>query len=150
MDVKNNSKEKGKDISWQIVKILDGFHAIVFKILRNLQTLHVNNPDIDWLRQILGTARDVDPLFIIERCKDKIWSYKDQIIARDDNFFINETFGKFIKEDKNKEFINTLMHVIKLSYLQISEPEQKEIWNNVTALLKYIIEYRKLSGDYVT
>jgi hypothetical protein len=29
-----------------------------------------------------------DPLYVINRCKDKIWTYKDQIIEEDEDFFL--------------------------------------------------------------
>ncbi len=137
-----------QDVPLQISKVLDEFHSIVFKIIRQAQGMYPNNPDIEWLQKKLGLARSIDPCLIMNRCKDKIWSYKDQILTNDEDFFINERFGRYIKDDENKTFINTLMHTLKAGYSRLSDAEKTLVWGQMSGLLKCVVEYMKLTADH--
>jgi hypothetical protein len=93
-------------------------------------------------------ARDIDPLLIINKCSNKIWAHREQIINEDESFFLNSQYNNFIKNDENKSFISELVNLIKKRYIGISASEKKVLWNLIKAMLTSIVKYKKATGDF--
>ncbi len=129
-------------------QILDEFHSTVFKILKLCRKIEPNNIDVEWLHSKLTLARDIDPLLIMNRSMDKIWIYRDEILDRNLDFFINNKFDKFVKNDENKTFMYTLINLIKKRVLELSKEEKDVIWGLINKLLVSVIKYKKITGDY--
>ena len=70
--------------------------------------------------------------------------YKEKLINRDEEFFKENDFSQFIKDDKNKTFIYILLNLIKKRYLERTKAEQNEIWKFVQNMLKCCIEFKQL------
>jgi hypothetical protein len=133
------------EISQAISEVLTDFHSVIFKILKIVKKLEPDNPDLDWLQNRLGLARDVDPLLIIETCKEKIWYYREFIIAKDEKFFVADNFGKFIKNDERKTFMYTLINLIRRRLSERSPAEKEKLWEFAQSMLKSVIQYKKLT-----
>jgi hypothetical protein len=138
----------GGDTTKEVSDVVDEFHSVVFKILKICKKIEPNNIDIEWLQNKLSLARDVDPLMIINRSKDKIWYYRQQILNEDGDFFLNNTFAPFIKNDKNKTFMYTLLNLIKKRFAERSNEEKKMLWGLGKSMLASVIKYKKLIKDY--
>jgi hypothetical protein len=128
--------------------ILDKFHSTVAAIFRIAKKLEPDSTEIIRLSRILNIAKQEDPLIIINRSKDKIWLYRQYIINEDEDFFYNNKFSQFIKEDENKEFMYTLIGLIKKRFRALSQDEKDVIWKYSKDLLRYVIEYKKITGDH--
>lgn len=137
-----------RDLSEDENKILDEFHRAVFKILKICRKIEPNNIDVEWLQSKLTLARDIDPLLIMHRSMDKIWIYRKEILARDVNFFVNNKFDKFVKDDENKTFMYTLIDLVKQRFLERTPEEKNVIWDLINQLLVSVIKYKKITGDY--
>lgn len=132
-----------------INNIIVSFYNALFKIIKICKKVEPNMLELDDVHRRVSLARDIDPLIVIDRCKDKIWMYKDQIIDEDEEFFLNNKFSNFIKNDENKSLIYNILNLIKDRYREMSVPEKKAVWKIIQDLLKLIIEYKKATGDYV-
>jgi hypothetical protein len=145
----NGLIEVKRDLTKEISNILMEFHSTVFKILKICRKLEPNNVDLEWLHNKLSLARDIDPLLIINRAKDKMWFYRNQIIENDMDFFLNNKFSEFVKNDENKTFMYTLIGLIKTKISQMSDPEIEHLWKLSKIMLKCVIHYKKAINDYV-
>lgn len=143
-----NTEVHNENISKEISVVLLEFHSLVFKLIKIAKKYEPTNVDIEWLKNKLSLARDLDPLMIITRAKNKIWHYRKQIKERDLDFFMNHKFKKFIKNDENKTFMYTLFNLIKKRFLELSENEQNLIWDLVYNLLICVAKYKKLTNDF--
>lgn len=137
-----------RDLTKDISDILVEFHSTVFKMVKIAKKLEPNNIDVEWLQNKLALARDVDPLLIINRCKDKIWAYRNEILEENTDFFMNNHFSQFIKNDENKTFMYTLLGLFKKRFLEFTKEEQKYIWSSAKSMLALVIKYKKAIGDY--
>jgi hypothetical protein len=144
----NGLIEVKRDLTKEESDIIDEFHRCVFKLIRICKKIEPNNMDIEWLQNKLSLARDIDPLLIIHRARDKVWIYRNEILNRDMDFFMNNKFNQFIKNDENKTFMYTLVNLIKKRFLERSEEEKKMIWDLSNDLLAAVVKYKKITGDY--
>ena len=131
----------------KINKILEKFHFSTFEILKICKKIEPNNVDLNWLAQQISFARDADPTLIMGKSKDKLWNYRKQIVAKDIDFFMNNNFKKYIKDDGNKKFMYTLLLAVKRGYKKLSEEEKEYIWVQVQNLLECCIKYKMEIGD---
>lgn len=136
------------DLSSDLNSITIEFNSAVFKILKLCKQFEPDNIDIEWLHKRLSFARDHDTLLIIERSKDKIWFYRNEILARNLDFFMENNFNGFIKNDDNKPFMYTLLNTIKKRIPDLSECEKSRIWDLVNQLLIYVTMYKMRCGEH--
>ncbi len=137
-----------RDLTDDVIEIVHRFHNVVFKIVKFCKQKRPDMVSLDSLQRKLALARDLDPLIIITRSKDKLWMYKDQIIAKDVKFFMENKFGQFIKNDENKPFMYSMVNAIKEGYNEMTEPEKEMVWTLIQNLLKIVIEYKKATNDH--
>ncbi len=140
--------EVKRDITKEESNIIDDFHRVVFKILKICKKLEPNNVDVEWLQNKLSLARNVDPLLIMSRSKDKIWTYRHEIMAKDTEFFMQNKFSQFVKNDENKTFMYTLINLIKKRFLELSQEEKNVIWDLANDLLVCVIKYMKITKEH--
>lgn len=138
-----------RDLTDEVTTIVANFHGIIFKILKIMRKIEPNVLELESLQKKLGIARDLDPLLIINRCKDKIWMFRESIINEDADFFMKNKFSEFVKNDENKPFMYTMINLIKTKWMEITAFEQKEIWRMIKELLRHIIEYKQAIGDHL-
>ncbi len=138
----------GRDPNKDIADVVDEFNSVTFMILKIAKKFEPNSSDLEWLRKKMSLVRSFDQQCIILRSKDKIWNYRDQIIKRDLNFFINNNFGKYIKNDDNRTFMYTLINLIKRRVKSFSPQELAELWNLANRLLGCVAKYKELTGDF--
>jgi hypothetical protein len=144
----NGMKAVKRDLSKDVSDVVNEFHSIIFKLLKICKKVEPNNIDIEWLQNKLSLARDVDPLLIIDRCKDKLWTYRNEIIEKDIDFFLHNNFSQFVKNDENKTFLYTLLNLLKKGFLERSNEEKEFIWLLSKNLLSCVIRYKKLINDF--
>lgn len=135
-------------ITEEVHIIIKDFNSIVTRVMRICKKIEPNSVELDSLQNMLKIAREIDPLMIINRCKDKVWMHRQYIIEEDEDFFLNNQFSDFIKDDENKSFIYSLMNLIKTRYATMSSNEKKVIWALIKELLKCVIAYKKSINDF--
>ncbi len=140
-----SSRGHPEDFSKEESIILDDFHKAVFQLIRICKRVEPHNMEIEWLHNKLALARSVDPLLIIERCKDKLWAYRNEILQRNTDFFVCEQFNQYVKDDENKTLLYTIINIIKRRFLELSNDEQATIWQLINQLLVGVVKYKKLA-----
>ena len=54
-----------------------------------------------------------------------------------------------IKKDKNQQFLETLIAIIKTNFPILDKKEQNFYWVKVASLLNAVIKYKKLTADFL-
>jgi hypothetical protein len=133
----------------EIIDIVNNFHKKVFKILKICKKIDPKSDELHRLHSAASLARDTEYLLIISKCKDKMWFHREHIMNRDENFFLNNKFTRYIKDDENKSFMHSLINVIQTGYREISAAEKDLLWQLVQDMLRHVVEYKKAIGDFV-
>lgn len=136
--------KKQKELS----DILQKFNRQVSRIFKIAEALVPDEPNIDWVRRIVKICRNENPQLVLERCIDKFWEYKEFIINRDEQFFQTCSTDKYIKNDDNKEFLDRLVMLIRTKFKDLVKKEQNDIWVCLEEMLKNVIKYRIIKGDF--
>jgi hypothetical protein len=130
--------------------ILQKFNLHAGKIMKiGVQISAESSPQIEWLGRVFKIARDVDPLCIITRCVDKMWDNKENILNKNEKFFIEKfDTSKYIKVDKNKEWLDEIVKVVRKEFSILSANEKSCIWFYLNEMLTAVIEYKLLKGEF--
>jgi len=149
-DVSSMNAEEFAKYDDEMQRILKDFYAAVFTIINMAEQIDPKNYHIMWLKQQMAIVRKVDNEFVIKRLKDKMWTYRKEIKERNVDFFKNNQFSKFVKNDDNRAFMYSFINMIKKKLDILSPEELDAIWNETTKLLICCIEYKRLTNDYDT
>jgi hypothetical protein len=136
------------DTQQKISAIVQSFSSDISQLLKIVDAKLAGNLEVDRLKRVIRIARDEEPLMIINKCKDKIWDSREQILAEDEDFFISKRYDEYIKKDENQMFIEGLINLFKRSRSLLSEKESKFMWATVKHLLATVTEYKMLIEDY--
>jgi hypothetical protein len=136
------------DIEQQISLIVQDFHSQISKTLKVVDSKLPNNIEVDQLKRLIRIARDEEPLMIINKCKDKIWDSREQILSENVDYFLAKEYDEYIKKDTNQMFIEGLIGLFKQSHHLLSEKERAYVWKINKRLLQDVIRYKMLIGDH--
>lgn len=136
--------KKQKELS----DILQQYNRHVSKLFKIIDVIVPNNPHIDLARRLIKILRNENPPAVLEKTIDKLWDNKDRILKRDAHFFKTCSFDKYIKVDSNKEWLDSLVNLVRIKYDILNDQEQTYIWDILNNMLKNVIEYRLIKGDF--
>ena len=142
MDLNEDDKQR------KISIIIQGFHTDLSQLLKVVDIKLAGNLEVDRLKRLIRIARDEEPLMIINKCKDKIWDSRKQILDENEEFFISKKYEEYIKKDGNQMFIEGLINLFKNSRHMLSEKERKFMWVVIKRMLSAVTEYKIIIGDY--
>jgi hypothetical protein len=89
-------------------------------------------------------VRDIDPLFIMHRCHDKMWIYRKEILEENEDFFMHNKFDQYIKNDDNRTFMFSLIDLLKQKIPKLNMSEKKELWKLIQNMLESVIKYKMI------
>lgn len=131
-----------------INRIVKDFHNTISQVLKICRSIEPNNVDLKDIQIKFIRFKDVDPLLIINSCKDRIWQFKDGIINEDEKFFMNSNFTHLYNTDENSEFISGIIDTIKSKFSERSDAEKRKIWDLMKSVLRCVIEYKREIKDF--
>ena len=136
----------------ELNKIFISYKQIITSLITLVKEQAKQNNDEDDIVVLEQLARIVslaplDEIFI--RSHDEIWDYKEQILTKDSDFFLNKNYSLVIKKDKNQQFLETLIAIIKTNFPILDKKEQNFYWVKVASLLNAVIKYKKLTADFL-
>ena len=133
--------------------LINRYNRHVAKLLNICDRVMPGNVDVERVRNLVSLAKQTDPLYLLEKSKDKFWDVRDKIKAKDLSYFRNKDdpiLQKHIaNEDKEQEeYIYLLMDLIDENLEKISEKEMDYIWSIFHRMLECNIEYMIYKGDH--
>ena len=102
--------------------------------------------ELERVKRILKIPGD-DEKFI--RSKDKLWAVRNQIINKDENYFLNKDYTTIIKKDSKQAMIECVLNIIKYKFINMNPSEKAVYWTKAGEMLKYVIKYKQLMGEVV-
>jgi hypothetical protein len=148
INIANMSKQEFEIYDDELNRILKYFHTAAFRIIAIAEAIDPKNHYIEWVKQQIHLFRKIDKENIIRRMKDKLWDYRNEIMAHNMEFFKTNQFSKYIKNDERKQFMHSFIGMLQKKFDDLKPEESAEIWDNVEKLLIACIEYKKLIKDY--
>ena len=132
-----------------IINVCDKFHGAIADIIRLVREKRVDCPELERLEKIISLCKADSDEFLIERCKEKLWESRVQIKSKDDNYFMNENFDRYIKKGSQyADFQYDLMDIIRVGYPEFTEAEKARLWKISNTMLKSACAYMLLKGDF--
>jgi len=101
--------------------------------------------EIDRVKRIINLC-PVEERFI--RTKDKVWAAREYLLNKNIDYFLKKDYSKIIKKDNKQTLIESILECTKTIFLSLSKEEQNVYWQKGAELIKYIVEYKQLIGDY--
>jgi hypothetical protein len=134
-----------------INNILQKFNRQIAKIFKVLDRVFPDDrADMCHIKQVLQIAREEMPERLITEGGDKLWDNRERIIARDVDFFLQENnMSKYAGSEKTKSEVNTMVKFVGREYNNLTVDEMNFVWDTVHNMLKCVIEYRIIMGDYI-
>lgn len=127
-------------------KLVNTFNKEILDLIKFTKKKEKDNIDIEWLHKIICTIKNENPAFIIEKCIDKLWDNKENIINRSEDFFKDNFEKKWIKDDCRKEWLSSFVAHIKNNMFILNPNEKIFVWDQVNKMLELVIEYRIMKG----
>jgi hypothetical protein len=137
-------KKKDKDKS----SILETFNSQVSNIIKLIDKYLPKNPDVIHIKRLVKIANETNALLMLEKCEDKFWENKNNIMDRNIDFFKNSTFDEYIYDDEYKPLINRLIVLMKNTYDHLNENDKENLWNRINIMLNCIINYKLIKGNH--
>ena len=108
----------------------------------------IDSANVDRLRKritLLRQMADNGSAFITERAGRAMHWYSDQLLSRNESFFMDLNFidGSLIKEE---EFAINLLNSVKQMYRAAKQKERDELWTEVLSLYSDFIGYCMITG----
>jgi hypothetical protein len=141
-------KKTKKIMKREISDILCDFNRQLPQIIKIVQKIENNNTDIESFKRKLQIIRSVNPSYIMECCVDGLWEYKQKIIDRDTEFFINMEYGEYLEGGADEQLMTRIINLFKIRYRELSNCDAIFIWDRINTMLQYVIQYRIRTADY--
>lgn len=137
----------------ELTKINHEFNLTINELLRMLESRTTDNTElinIDRIKQRINLLRKTgDGFDLIKKAGEKIYEYKDPILAKNEKEFLNldvrKKYGDKIKKDE--EYVYTLINSIKTHYKKSKSADKEKVWTLVNDLLIYYTEYGVAGGN---
>ena len=133
----------------QKLRICRHFHGAIADIIRVVRMKAEDSLELDRLERLITLCKAEGPTFVIDHCKDKLWESRDQIKAKDTDYFFKTDFSKYIKKGSfYEDFQHTLMDLIKDGYEIYSDEEKALVWKYTRTMLRCVASYMLITGDH--
>jgi hypothetical protein len=101
------------------------------------------------LREVNGLMTLAPAQEIFERCKDKFYAARVQIVERNADFFISHDYSDVIKRDFRQRFLESIIEsILFLWKRKLSDAEKDELWEKIQSILMLILRYKKMVREY--
>lgn len=138
---------KKKDIIDKKLEISDEFNKYLFRLIKLIESKFTSYNDsilIDRYKRRISVAKSTNPLFLIEKCKNKLWELKDHILVKNDDFFIKTQYDEMVANLVEKDEITHIIHLFKQKYSSLLDDEKNVIWSCLQPMLRCSIQYKLL------
>jgi hypothetical protein len=144
MSLNKNNKVK-------LNSIFDKYSKTLTELIKNVSDEIKNEEEKTHLDQIKRIIRLCPQEERLIQTKETLWELRNYILTRDHIGLKNIDPNDFINKNNNveeKEFILSIIDIIKSRYDEIKEERKNNYWTTLTILLQCIIEYKQIIGEY--
>ena len=131
--------------------IFDKYSKTLSELIKNVSEEIKNEEEKTHLDQIKRIIRLCPQEERLIKTKDTLWELRNYILTRDHIGLKNVDPNKFFNQNntvEDKEFILSIIDIIKSRYDEIKEDRKNNYWITLTILLQCIIEYKQIVGEH--
>jgi len=140
-----------KDRESKIIEVCDEFHNLIAKLLKLVESRRPGHADIDRIRRLVSLCKQTELTHIIDRCQNKMWASRQQILDKNNDYFLNKLdVGQYIRDETvHAPFQYQLISLIKEGFKELNDKEKEKVWDINLGMLKCVGKYKLLTRDYV-
>ncbi len=109
------------------VAIVEEFNRRIRLLARSLAEQYPSDATIARAQKRIGLAADVEPLAVLNTVGPYLYRYREQILAGDEAFFIENTYDAELREGVAADRVSLAAYII---------PKVKEAWAGKAAAVK--------------
>lgn len=127
-----------------ILAHMNKFNHLIRQLLKDLRRRLPNDTDVWRIDKRVGIAIDTIPSLVVDLVGFYLYRYREQIIAGNDQFFVENTYDFEIREAVEKERMDlTMMMIPKIKgcWANLSEAEKVDLRKSAKDLLFSYVDY---------
>jgi len=132
----------------ELEDIIQTFNSQTAKLLKIVDYIVPDHPDIEWLKRISKIVRYESPSLLIEKSLENIWDNKEHIISRNIKFFNTCSYDTFIEQDNHGEWLDEMVKIFRAEYFNLKQKEIDIVWKCMDTMLECVIKYRLLKESH--
>lgn len=118
--------------------LMNAFFDQLITFLKELTAMYPDDPDFPLASTTIRLMKTTTPVFVIKQFYDSSKGFEDQILSKNEHFFLDHTFEEF-KNDDSFDF--NILGKLK-GYVQAMSPTSKDaVWVYVQNLYKLAKAY---------
>lgn len=114
--------------------MLTAFNNIIISFLEDLIETYPEENDFKVFKNGILTLKKYNPRKVLNYFKLYTEQYKEQIVTKDINFFINTDSNKLTNTQDN--YIIQIIDKLKNFWIEMSENNKEKIWEYLNTLIK--------------
>lgn len=121
------------------------FNAKIAEQVEFIASVIGENDDIKRAKELIALIVSESELEILERSKDKLWTFRHQIVKNDEKFFLEtKEYEKFIVQGSSyAAFQHKVAAQIKSQFPKLKKEDKLRMWTITNHLLQIVIQYRR-------
>lgn len=129
--------------------IIQTFNSQTVKLIKIVDCILPNHPDIEWFKRISKIVRYESPSLLIEKSLENIWDNKENIMSRNIDFFKNCSYEKFVEKDNHGEWLDEIIKIFRVEYFNLKQKEIDIIWKCMDTMLECVIKFRLIKKNHI-
>jgi len=132
---------------------LMGFVDSLRYLINAAYAKNVHDSDFEWYKNAYAIAASTNPNEIIRKAGPPLWDHREEIEARDANYFLKSDFVDDFAKHRDKgipdemDHERVLINKLKLVWHLFSESERTKIGDKFNDAIKHLAEYMKAMRD---
>jgi len=115
--------------------LLTAFNNTLLKFITELISTYPQENTFTVLKTTISLMKRINPRKVLKIFTKNIEHFREQLMSRDEAFFINDNYGVIINDTDNKEDAWKLVDKLKLYWKDTNQNNKDIIWDYFNILL---------------
>jgi hypothetical protein len=131
------------------IAIIETFNSQVSDILKLIKKYVPKNDDINHIKRLIKIANETNAIAVLEKCEDKFWENKDNILEKNVEFFKTNPYEQYLDDDEYKTLNIRIINLIRDTYDFIDDNDKNFLWSKLHIMLNCIINFKLHKGNHI-
>jgi len=115
--------------------LLTAFNNTLLKFINELISTYPQENTFAVLKTTISLMKRINPRKVLKIFTTNIEQFREQLLCRDETFFLNDNYSIIINESDNKEDAWKLVDKLKLYWKDTNQKNKDIIWDYFNVLL---------------
>jgi hypothetical protein len=116
--------------------LMNAFFDQLFSFLKELKAMYPDDPDFPLFETSLRLLKSTTPVFVVKQFYDSSKGFEDQILTKNEHFFLDHSFSEF-----GEELDFNILAKLKEYVQQMSSASKEAVWSYIQNLYKLVKAY---------